>query len=143
MTAGQVLGSLEPRLGVGIDRATLLSDVAEAKVAVEAAQADLARAERLVAEKAVPGRRVEEARRALAIAEARRHAADARLAPGQFPGPYLLGEQFSAVDVLYGTTFAMFAKSPMLPKSTLLDDYAQRVVARPAFARAQGLDGAS
>jgi glutathione S-transferase len=55
-------------------------------------------------------------------------------------GPYLLGERFSAADVLYGTTFAMFAGSPMLPKSTLIEDYAKRVVARPAFARAQARD---
>ena len=55
-------------------------------------------------------------------------------------GPYLLGEHFSAVDVLYSTTFAMFGQSPMLPKSTVLDAYVQRVVSRPAFARAQALD---
>ena len=29
-------------------------------------------------------------------------------------GPYILGERFSAADVLYATTFAMFAQSPML-----------------------------
>lgn len=57
-------------------------------------------------------------------------------------GPYLLGEQFSAVDVLYGTTFALFAQSPLLPRSTLLDDYVKRIVARPAYARAQALDDA-
>jgi glutathione S-transferase len=57
-------------------------------------------------------------------------------------GPYLLGEQFSAVDVLYGTTFAMFGASPMMPASKLIADYAKRVVARPAFARAQAHDSA-
>jgi glutathione S-transferase len=56
------------------------------------------------------------------------------------PGPFLLGDRFSAADVLYGTTFAMFADSPMLPKSTVIEAYAKRVVARPAFARAQSLD---
>jgi glutathione S-transferase len=56
-------------------------------------------------------------------------------------GRYLLGDQFSAVDVLYGTTFAMFAQSPMTPKSAVLEDYVKRIVARPAFARAQALDG--
>jgi glutathione S-transferase len=54
--------------------------------------------------------------------------------------PYLLGDRFSATDVLYGTTFAMFAKSPMFPKSAVLDDYVKRVTERPAFAKAQGLD---
>jgi glutathione S-transferase len=52
-------------------------------------------------------------------------------------GPYLLGEGFSAADVLYGTTFAMFASSTLLPKSPVIAEYAKRVVARPAYARAQ------
>jgi glutathione S-transferase len=56
-------------------------------------------------------------------------------------GPYLLGERFSAADVLYGTTFAMFGQSPLLPKSALIEDYARRVVARPAFARALAREG--
>jgi len=49
---------------------------------------------------------------------------------------YLLGPCFSAADVLYGTTFAMFAGSPLLPKSAVIQDYVQRVVTRPAYARA-------
>ena len=56
------------------------------------------------------------------------------------PGPYMLGGRYSAADVLYGTTFAMFAQSPMLPKSPVIDDYVQRIVTRPAFLRAQQLD---
>jgi glutathione S-transferase len=55
-------------------------------------------------------------------------------------GPYLLGERFSAADVLYGTTFAMFANSALMPRLPLIEDYAARVVSRPAFARAQSLD---
>jgi glutathione S-transferase len=55
-------------------------------------------------------------------------------------GPYVLGERFSAADVLYGTTFAMFAQSPMMPKSTAIEDYVQRIVTRPAFRKAQSLD---
>jgi len=55
-------------------------------------------------------------------------------------GPYILGERFSAADVLYGTTFAMFGQSPMMPKSTAIEDYVQRVVTRPAFKKAQSLD---
>ena len=58
------------------------------------------------------------------------------------PGPYLLGEKFSALDVLYGTTFAMFSQSALLPKSPLIEDYARRVTARPAFARALAKEGA-
>jgi glutathione S-transferase len=55
-------------------------------------------------------------------------------------GPYLLGEHFSAADVLYGTTFAMFGQSPMLPKSPVIEDYVRRIVSRPAYARAQARD---
>lgn len=55
-------------------------------------------------------------------------------------GPYMLGERFSAADMLYGTTFAMFGQSPLMPKSQVIDDYVKRIVTRPAFARAQALD---
>jgi glutathione S-transferase len=50
--------------------------------------------------------------------------------------PYLTGERFSAADVLYATSFALFANSPVLPKSPVIEDYVKRVVSRPAFARA-------
>jgi glutathione S-transferase len=54
--------------------------------------------------------------------------------------PYLLGERVSAADILYGTTFAMFGQSPMLAKSPVIEDYAKRIVSRPAYARAQARD---
>jgi RND family efflux transporter MFP subunit len=80
VAAGQALGRLEPRLGSsGTDRATLTASAAEAQIALDAARADLIRAERLLAERAVPGRRVEEARRAVAVAESRLRAAEAQL----------------------------------------------------------------
>jgi RND family efflux transporter MFP subunit len=78
--AGQSLGRLEPRLTAGDDRATLAAEVAEARSATEAAQAELARAERLLADRAVPARRVEEAKRGVTVADARLRAAEARLA---------------------------------------------------------------
>jgi len=55
-------------------------------------------------------------------------------------GPYMLGEHFSAVDVLFGTTFAQFAQSGPLPQSPLIDAYVQRIVSRPAFARGMARD---
>jgi glutathione S-transferase len=55
-------------------------------------------------------------------------------------GPYMLGEHFSAVDVLFGTTFAQFAQSGLLPQSPLIDAYVQRIVSRPAFARGMARD---
>ena len=81
VTAGQELGRLEPRLANGgEDRASLVATVTEAQATLDAARSDLARAERLLEERAVPGRRVEDARRAVAVAEARATAARARLA---------------------------------------------------------------
>ena len=56
--------------------------------------------------------------------------------------PYILGDKFSAADVLIGTTFAMFMGSPMLTKTPQLEAYVKRVVERPAYARAMTKDGA-
>ena len=79
--AGQPLGRIEPRLIEGAeDRASLLAAVTETQAALDGAKAEQARAERLLAERAVPARRVEEARRATAVAEAKQAAAQARLA---------------------------------------------------------------
>ena len=80
LRAGQVLGRLEPRLASADDRAALAADAAQAQLEVDAARAEQARAERLLAERAVAARRVEDARRAVASAEARLRAAEARLA---------------------------------------------------------------
>jgi glutathione S-transferase len=54
---------------------------------------------------------------------------------------YLLGDAFTAADVLYGTTFALFGQSPMMPKSPVIEGYVKRIVERPAYARAQEKDG--
>jgi membrane fusion protein, heavy metal efflux system len=81
VAAGQELGRLEPRLSSGgEDRASLDAAVTEAQTTLDGAKVDLARAERLLEERAVPGRRVEDARRTVAVAEARMTAARARLA---------------------------------------------------------------
>jgi glutathione S-transferase len=52
-------------------------------------------------------------------------------------GPYILGDKFSAVDVLMATTFKMFLGSPLLAPTPLLEEYVKRVTDRPAHARAQ------
>ncbi len=57
-------------------------------------------------------------------------------------GPYLLGDTFSAADILVGTTFAMFMGGAMLPKTPLLQAYVERVVSRPAYARAMASEDA-
>lgn len=54
--------------------------------------------------------------------------------------PYLLGDAFSGVDILYSTTFALFASSPILPKSPAIEGYVKRCLERPAYARAQAKD---
>jgi len=51
--------------------------------------------------------------------------------------PYILGEKFSAADILIATTFKMFMGSPLLEKTALLESYVNRVTGRPAYARAQ------
>ena len=56
-------------------------------------------------------------------------------------GPYILGEKFSAADVLIGTTFAMFMGQPSFPKTPLVEDYANRVISRPAYKRALEKEG--
>jgi glutathione S-transferase len=54
--------------------------------------------------------------------------------------PYLLGDSFSAADILLGTTFKLFMGSPMLEKTALLEAYVKRVTDRPAYARAAARD---
>ena len=54
--------------------------------------------------------------------------------------PYILGETFSAADILIATTFKLFMGSPLLPKTDLLEAYVGRVTNRPAYARAQEIE---
>lgn len=55
--------------------------------------------------------------------------------------PYLMGDTFSALDILYGTTFAMFGQSPLMPKSEIIPPYIKRVTERPAYARSLQKEG--
>ena len=77
---GEELASTIPPTGTVSDLASLQLAEAEAKVAVEQAQRDRGRAERLLAVGAVPARRAEEARAVEATAQARLQAAQTRLA---------------------------------------------------------------
>lgn len=56
-------------------------------------------------------------------------------------GPYLPGETFSGADVLAGSAFTLFHDSPLLPKSAALTAYVERLSARPAYRKAETLDG--
>ena len=81
VAAGQVLGRFEPRLSENReDHAQLVADVAEAQITADAARVELERAQKLFAERAIPQRRVTDAERALAVADARLTAARSRLA---------------------------------------------------------------
>ena len=79
VAAATLLARFEPRLASIEDRALLKQQVAEARAALDAAEAEQRRAERLVAERAVPSRRVEDATRAVGVARAQLEAAETRL----------------------------------------------------------------
>lgn len=55
-------------------------------------------------------------------------------------GPWLLGERFTAADVLWGIALDWTIKFGMLPAEPLFAAYAQRVLARPAIRRALDKD---
>ncbi len=76
---GMELASILPPIGTTTDLASLQLAEAEAKVSLEQAQRDRARAERLLVAGAVPARRAEEARTVEATAQARLQAAQTRL----------------------------------------------------------------
>jgi glutathione S-transferase len=57
-------------------------------------------------------------------------------------GPYLLGAAFSTADILFGSTFALFKGSPLMPDSPVRNDYIERLTSRPAFKRAGDKDAA-
>ena len=56
------------------------------------------------------------------------------------PGPFLLGERFTAADVLWGTALRWTTMFKLVPESPVVAGYIARVTARPAFARAAKID---
>ena len=48
-------------------------------------------------------------------------------------GPWLLGERFSAADVVMGATLNFATLFGAIPKEGLIKDYVDRITARPAF----------
>ena len=56
-----------------------------------------------------------------------------RLAETVEKHPYILGDRFSAVDVLIGSTFQIAGQ--LLPKTDAIEAYKQRLASRPAFLR--------
>jgi len=57
-------------------------------------------------------------------------------------GPYLLGEQFTAADVLLGSTLGWAMMTGGLEKTPQIEAYVGRLMARPASKRAREIDDA-
>jgi len=72
-------------------------------------------------------------------AKARYDAAIARLMTALATGPYLMGDRFTAVDVMIASALAWGRE--YVPESALVDAYLERVLGRPANARAMAKDG--
>jgi len=53
---------------------------------------------------------------------------------------YLVDDGFTTADILFGSTFALFKGSPLLPPNPVLDAYVERLVARPAYQHALAKD---
>ena len=56
-------------------------------------------------------------------------------------GPYLLGERFTAADVLWGVALRWALAFKLVPELPVFQDYVARVCAHPAVQRATALDG--
>ena len=52
---------------------------------------------------------------------------------------WILGEQFSAADVMLGSSAVFLRAFSMLPESELLSDYADRCLSRPAYRKVMAL----
>ena len=63
-----------------------------------------------------------------------------RLADTLAAHPFVLGERFTTVDVLIGSTFQWAGK--LLPKTEAVEDYKARIMSRPAFLRSLEKDAA-
>jgi len=59
------------------------------------------------------------------------------------PGPYLMGEQFTAADVVIGSALRFGMAFGMMPQRADLAGYVARLNARPAFRRAEEKDKAT
>jgi glutathione S-transferase len=55
-------------------------------------------------------------------------------------GPYLLGERFTAADVLWGLALRWTSAFKLVPEAPEIVSYVERVCARPSFARAAARD---
>lgn len=64
----------------------------------------------------------------------------ARLSKALNAGDYLLGDSFSAADIMVGSNMAIFRQH--FPKDAVFDRYLERLAARPAYRRGAAKDAA-
>jgi glutathione S-transferase len=55
-------------------------------------------------------------------------------------GPWILGERFSAADVLWGTALTWTTMFKLVPELPVIMAYMERVNSRPAIGRARDID---
>jgi glutathione S-transferase len=55
-------------------------------------------------------------------------------------GPYVLGERFSAADILWGTALTWTTMFKLVPESPVIMDYIARINARPSIATVKARD---
>ena len=64
----------------------------------------------------------------------------ATLATGLGDGPWILGDQFTAADVMLGSSVHFMRQFGLLDESPVLESYGERCMARPACQRALALE---
>lgn len=62
------------------------------------------------------------------------------LEKGLEQGPWLLGDRFSAADIIVGSSVRFMKKFGILPENPVLASYLERCLARPAYASALARD---
>jgi glutathione S-transferase len=55
-------------------------------------------------------------------------------------GPFLLGKQFTAADVLWGVSLGWMTQFQLVPATPAVKAYVERIAARPSFARVRAKD---
>ena len=55
-------------------------------------------------------------------------------------GPFLIGDRFTAADVLWGAALRWTTSFKLVPQTPVIAGYVERVTARPSFARAAKID---
>ena len=56
------------------------------------------------------------------------------------PGPYMLGDRFTAADIIWGSGLSWTTKFQLIPERPAIAAYIERVGKRPSFARAAAID---